>query len=313
MGPALAAFPMRKERSDSSDDDYGAKSHKKKKPARNSAHGTPDPYGDSDAAWRRGAAKKVVTYDEAQVDYGLESAEEEEEYYQAQEQAAFGGPADEIDQVLAHSRDEDRLSDPTDIPQENLVCLSPVGEIPADQQRFHIKWKGYSHIHNTDELYSFLKSYKGFKRVENYINKVWIVDQRFQGKDEEWKPTREEIEQYQIDKERIKDMHESYKIVERILNEKEERNEEGNLATFFFCKWTSEYMVSHLCFSIPADTKDLQYNECTWECKSCLLRNLNRTDQEHTTRSDKEPKRPLTPFMNVKPEIRYPPDRSHTT
>jgi chromodomain-helicase-DNA-binding protein 1 len=265
---ALAAFPTRKERSDSSDDDYGAKSHKKKKSARNSsAQATPDPYGDSDAAWRRGAAKKVVTYDEAQVDYGLESAEEEEEYYQAQEQAALGGAADEIDQVLAHSRDEDRLSDPADIPQENLVSYTLWKRLELIHQRFHIKWKGYSHIHNTDELYSFLKSYKGFKRVENYINKVWVVDQRFQGKDEEYKPTREEVEQYQIDKERIKDMHESYKVVERILNEKEERNEEGSLVTLFFCKWTSEYPV-YRSRRMLADTIDLQYNECTWECRS---------------------------------------------
>jgi len=56
------------------------------------------------------------------VDYGLESAEEEEELYQAQEIAAFGGAADEIDQVLSHSRDEDHLADPEDIPQKNLVC-----------------------------------------------------------------------------------------------------------------------------------------------------------------------------------------------
>jgi chromodomain-helicase-DNA-binding protein 1 len=120
--PALAAFPTRKDRSDSSDDDYGAKSHKKKKSARNSAQATPESgLADQDAGWRRGAAKKVVTYDEAEVDYGLESAEEEEKLYQAQEIAAFGGAADEIDQVLSHSRDEERLADPEDIPQENLV------------------------------------------------------------------------------------------------------------------------------------------------------------------------------------------------
>jgi chromodomain-helicase-DNA-binding protein 1 len=122
---ALAAFPTRKDRSDSSDDDYGAKSHKKKKSARNSAQATPESgLADQDAAWRRGAAKKVVTYDEAEVDYGLESAEEEEKLYQAQEIAAFGGVADEIDQVLSHSRDEERLADPEDIPQENLVSVS---------------------------------------------------------------------------------------------------------------------------------------------------------------------------------------------
>lgn len=71
---------------------------------------------------------------------------------------------------------------------------------------------------------------------------MWLIDQRFHGKDPEadWTPTREELEQYEIDKERIKEMHESYKVVERILDEKEERNEDGNIVTLFFCKWQSE-------------------------------------------------------------------------
>lgn len=118
---------MRKEKSESSDEDYGSKSHKKKSYGRNgnSGHGTPDGMADADAAWRRGAAKKVVTYDEAQVDYGLESEEEEDAYYQAQEASGLGGVADEIDQVLSHSRDEERLADPADNPQENLVSSPP--------------------------------------------------------------------------------------------------------------------------------------------------------------------------------------------
>ncbi len=42
-------------------------------------------------------------------------------------------------------------------------------------QRFHIKWKGFSHLHNTDETYEFLKRFKGVKRVDNYIKayKSW--------------------------------------------------------------------------------------------------------------------------------------------
>ena len=121
---ASAAFPTRKERSASSDEDYGSKSHKKKFHARNSGSGraTPDIAHDADAAWRRGAAKKVVTYDEAQVDYGLESDVDDEAYPQAESGLpGYGGEVEEIDQVLSHSRDEDRLNDPTDVPQENLV------------------------------------------------------------------------------------------------------------------------------------------------------------------------------------------------
>lgn len=47
------------------------------------------------------------------------------------------------------------------------------------------------------------------------------------------------MEQYEIDKEGIKELQESYKIVERVLDEKEEKRKEGR-ATLFFVKWTSE-------------------------------------------------------------------------
>ena len=100
-----------------------------------------------------------------------------------------------------------------------------------------MKWKTYSHIYNTNELYSFLKSYKGFKKVENYIAKIWAVNQAYHHlvPDAVWKPSREELEQYEIDKERIKDMLESYKVVERILDEREERQDDS-MVTLFFCK-----------------------------------------------------------------------------
>lgn len=126
---------MRQDNSESSDDDYAARSHKKKALKKYaSARDTPDSgFADSMGVWRRGAAKKVVTYDEAQADYGLES-EDDEIYYpsgvvtsgktdlSSELMSAVGeGEADEIDLVLSHSRHEDRLNDPKDIPQENLV------------------------------------------------------------------------------------------------------------------------------------------------------------------------------------------------
>ena len=80
----MAAFPARREKSaESSDEDYAAKSHKKKFFSKivGSSRATPDTgYPDSDGAWRRSAAKKVVTYDEAQADYGLEN-EDDGVYY----------------------------------------------------------------------------------------------------------------------------------------------------------------------------------------------------------------------------------------
>jgi hypothetical protein len=130
---------MRQDVSESSDDDYAARSHKKKVTKKTAgARDTPDSgFADSMGVWRRGAAKKVVTYDEAQADYGLES-EEDEVYYPSGAAtpgrskmfhqltpAVTGGEADEIDLVLSHSRHEDRLNDPQDKPQENLVSITP--------------------------------------------------------------------------------------------------------------------------------------------------------------------------------------------
>ena len=54
-----------------------------------------------------------------------------------------GGSSDEIDQVLSHSRHEDRISDKEDIPQENLVCdpyirqiiIDFIAEVPCQVER----------------------------------------------------------------------------------------------------------------------------------------------------------------------------------
>lgn len=79
---------------------------------------------DSDGNLRRGAAKKVMSYNEAAVDYGLDSEDDQYEASAAQGGGDEAGPQeDEIDMVLGYSRDEDHLNDPKDIPQENLVRL----------------------------------------------------------------------------------------------------------------------------------------------------------------------------------------------
>lgn len=175
---APAHFPSKQRpSSDSSDEDYARKSHKKKFFERSGGNSrgtsTPDTAFDSDgASWRRGAARKVVTYNEASVDYGLDSEGDDDVMYYQQEarvgECPFGqhaltadnGNADEIDLVLSHSRDEEHAKDEKDVPQTNLVSARPTLS-RLTMQRFHVKWKGYSHIHNTDETYQFLKGFKG--------------------------------------------------------------------------------------------------------------------------------------------------------
>lgn len=87
-----------------------------------------------------------------------------------------------------------------------------------------------------------------FKKVENYIQKVWLVEQAYHHPSPDaWKPSREDLEQYEIDRERISELQESYKVVERVVGEKEDFRD-GQSVTLFLCKWTN-----------------LQYHECTWE------------------------------------------------
>ena len=60
----------------------------------------------------------MVSYNEAAVDYGLDSSGDEGDVTPAP-QAETG--EDEIDLVLSHSRDDEHTDDPRDIPQVNLV------------------------------------------------------------------------------------------------------------------------------------------------------------------------------------------------
>lgn len=72
-------------------------------------------------------------------------------------------------------------------------------------QRFIIKWKGYSHLHNTEETYEFLRTsrFKGFKRVDNYIKSVWTIQNRILTSSA---TSREDLEAFNIEKERINEV-----------------------------------------------------------------------------------------------------------
>jgi chromodomain-helicase-DNA-binding protein 1 len=112
----------------------------------------------------------------------------------------------------------------------------PVTDIPL--QRFHIKWKNFSHLHNTDETYEFLKRFKGLKRVDNYIRAFNAYQARLATPG----LSREDEEAIILDKEREKEEWEMYKNVERIIAHREAENTE------YFCKWLG-----------------LGYEHCTWE------------------------------------------------
>ena len=108
------------------------------------------------------------------------------------------------------------------------------------EQRFHIKWKNFSHLHNTDEVYEFLKRFKGLKRVDNYI-KAYKADQEILAARN---ISPEERETILLRRERDKEELELHKTVERVIAQRE--NDAGQVE--YFCKWNG-----------------LHYDHCTWE------------------------------------------------
>ncbi|SGY14271.1 BQ5605_C010g06124 [Microbotryum silenes-dioicae] len=140
---------------------------------------------------------------------------------------------DGIDGVFSYKRDGEHEDDPEDEPSRNL--------------RFLVKWQGYSHIHNTWETYEYLKRFKGFKRVENFIKTVWALRQRILN---DPATNREDLEALEIERERQAEQLEGYKRVERIVAQ---RSAPANADIDhehleYLCKWWG-----------------LAYSECTWE------------------------------------------------
>ncbi|KAI9442173.1 P-loop containing nucleoside triphosphate hydrolase protein [Lactarius indigo] len=207
-GRSMASRPA----SSDSDSEYGARSKKKKKPRVS---------GDELRTSSRGV--KVLNYADDVEDFE-QFDEPHPGYYidpNAQEKEN-----DEIEAVLGHARDEGHEDDPEDLWYENL--------------RFHIKWKGFSHLRNTDETYEFLKRYKGLKRVDNYIKAFKTYQARLAASG----LTSEERETLLLDKEREKQDLELYKTVERVVSHRD--GLKGEIE--YFCKWNG-----------------LNYEHCTWE------------------------------------------------
>ncbi|KDN43415.1 hypothetical protein K437DRAFT_274892 [Tilletiaria anomala UBC 951] len=233
---------------DGDDLDFGRPKKKKKPPGAGSRRKSKKAaYRPSSPDWAAARissrnGKPLPNYNE---DYANVSGEDSDPFEDrltreaAEWEAAQGDSWDTVDLVLSHERADDRKGDQEDLPKENL--------------KYTIKWKGFSHLHNTQELYSFLRdSCKGIKKVDNYIKQVWEPENALLTSDQ---ASREDIEALQIERERQKELAESYEQVERIIAERvESPTKEKNYEDLqYFCKW-----------------KELPYSEATWESSETL-------------------------------------------
>ncbi|KAK0522492.1 ATP-dependent DNA helicase Hrp3 [Tilletia horrida] len=173
-------------------------------------------------------------------EYGIDEKRKEE----AATKALTGAEEESIDFVLSHFRDETIGEGDPDDPYTNI--------------RFVIKWQGYSHLHNTEELWSYLQPLQGAKKVQHYVQKVYLPEIELL-KNASAFP--EDVEAFHIAKERRMEEYESHKSVDRIISY-EPKAAPTNDVPFVH----SRYLVKW---------KGLTYAECTWEIDSSIKDKVN--------------------------------------
>ncbi|KAI8375142.1 SNF2 family N-terminal domain-containing protein [Blakeslea trispora] len=205
-----------------SDDDWGSTRRKSKKRTRRLKQKVARAISPSDYARHSTRTRKVTNYNEDNAElWGLSEEDVVETYTPAVVEEDEG---DVIEQVLDHRRKEGDEEGP-DIPEKNLEFL--------------IKWKSWSHLHDTWDTYDYLKTCKSFRKLENYI-RSYVDEQNFRANVE---TTREEIEQRDIKLSRRRDEIQDWRTVDRVLAS---RGQPPNIE--YYVKW-----------------KRLHYDECTWE------------------------------------------------
>lgn len=224
---------------DAEDDEFGPAKSKRKRKHKRSAAAARLSSADLEASRvssRNG--KRIPNYTDDYADFGDDDPFEDEADVQAQKSANLAGDVEEedvIESIVGHERHEDRLDDKEDIPTQNM--------------RFIVKWKGYSHLHDTHETYDFLRRYRGFKRVDNYIKSVLLREKALLS---DPNASREDVEALQIEKERQIELIESFKTVERIIAQ---RDNHAN----------KDIPYPHLAYLVK--WKGLPYADCTWEAE----------------------------------------------
>ncbi|CEP14510.1 hypothetical protein [Parasitella parasitica] len=214
----------------SSDDDWAAtpkkrKNRLKRRNVKNSKNSTNRSRAISPSDYARHSTrnKKVTNYNEDNTElWGLSDEELTESYTPV---AAEEEEGEVIEAVLDHRRREGYESGP-DEPEHNLEYL--------------IKWKTWSHLHDTWDRYEYLKSFRGFRKLENYVRNRIYAEQSFRANSE---TTKEEIEQQDINISRRRDEIQDWQTAERIIAA---RGSPPNVE--YLIKW-----------------KRLHYDECTWE------------------------------------------------
>ncbi|XP_014204371.1 chromodomain-helicase-DNA-binding protein 1 isoform X2 [Copidosoma floridanum] len=130
------------------------------------------------------------------------------------------------------------------------------------ETQYLIKWKGWSHIHNTWESKDSLaaQKVKGIKKLENFIKREQDIS--------DWRKYAgpEDIDYFECQAELQQDLLKSYYNVERIIAEAEKPDSDH---PDYYCKWES-----------------LPYSESTWEDGALIIKKWPEKINEFRDRED---------------------------
>ena len=144
-----------------------------------------------------------------------------------------------------------------EVPKANVA-------VEHDHLMFLVKWKGWSHIHNTWNSMEKLSEYHGYKKLLTYVKKLQEHEEIYAMWPEE------EQEAYDAERQQEVELLETHVNVERICAHRSAVRDGGG-DTEYFTKW-----------------EGLTYDEASWEGIDDIVRRFNDPFIEHGSSRAKE-------------------------
>ncbi|XP_059619215.1 chromodomain-helicase-DNA-binding protein 1 isoform X2 [Phlebotomus argentipes] len=234
-----------------------------------------DAYSDSEDDKKRGgsrrAATTTVSYKEASDDEKTGSEDLiDVDYVESPPADAEANKSETIERIIGRREGKKGVTGN----QTTVYAIEEAGVDPNEvgddetEEQFLIKWKGWSHIHNTWESQDSLREQKvkGLKKLENYIKRETDIEM--------WRRNAgpEDIDYFECQMELQQELLKSYNYVDRIIAQTV--RSDGGID--YYCKWES-----------------LPYSEATWEDASLVSRKWPQKINEFNDReaSKKTPSR----------------------